>query len=410
MRTRILSIMLGVLVAPAAVWANIAPVAIPDGGTVPGEPQGLEGVAVAREVLHIDARPLAEAKPVPIDVRYEIENTGPQRRLDVLFVGGPMADASAEVTLDGNAVDTRRVDLENVPESWRVPPRTPALPPADKAWKEPLSRFSPFEDTEDALGYRPQRRSAGLAFAVTLPPGPHTLKVRYKAEAMARHGSFNPIVTWQLAYVLAPAREWERFGGLHVTLNVPDDWEVATQPALARDGAVLRGTFGEVPADALAMTFRSPPQGLSAALAVGSVGPWLTLGLGAALTLVVAYLAGRWLGRKGWTTAWALILGLGLVPAWWVGIFVLTQFLWALEASLAAGPFQASTLYGPEAFFVVFGLAGWALICVPVAAQLSAFVGGLLARRRARAAATADEPRAQRITMESDASLSTAGT
>jgi hypothetical protein len=62
----------------------------------------------------------------------------------------------------------------------------------------------------------------------------------------------------QLAYILAPARTWAGFGGLEVNVHVPEEWSVVSAPVLQRDGGVLRGTFADVPADAIALTLRPP--------------------------------------------------------------------------------------------------------------------------------------------------------
>ena len=54
--------------------------------------------------------------------------------------------------------------------------------------------------------------------------------------------------------MLAPARAWDGFGGLDVTVHLPACWAAASRPELARVGDELRGSFDAVPADALALT------------------------------------------------------------------------------------------------------------------------------------------------------------
>ena len=59
-----------------------------------------------------------------------------------------------------------------------------------------------------------------------------------------------PTITWQFAYVLAPARAWGGFGGLDVEVLLPHGWRAAYTPDLLRNGDMLRRNFDVVPADA----------------------------------------------------------------------------------------------------------------------------------------------------------------
>ena len=54
--------------------------------------------------------------------------------------------------------------------------------------------------------------------------------------------------------MLAPARAWDGFGGLDVTVRLPACWLAASRPGLTQVGGELRGTFESVPVDALAIT------------------------------------------------------------------------------------------------------------------------------------------------------------
>jgi hypothetical protein len=65
-------------------------------------------------------------------------------------------------------------------------------------------------------------------------------------------------VWWQLAFVLSPARQWEGFGDLTLTVRVPSGWSAAVRPSLTRSGDVLTGHFQGVPADSIGVTARMP--------------------------------------------------------------------------------------------------------------------------------------------------------
>ena len=73
---------------PAAVWANAGPPHRP--GRLVGEPNGLDSMAIKKERLSFDLRPLATAGPALVEAAYEIANTGGERTVDLVFVSGPM--------------------------------------------------------------------------------------------------------------------------------------------------------------------------------------------------------------------------------------------------------------------------------------------------------------------------------
>jgi hypothetical protein len=91
---------------------------------------------------------------------------------------------------------------------------------------------------------------------VTIPVGESVLAVKYHAEPQQyRSGGYTDnLNSFQFAYVLAPARAWDGFGGLSVSVRLPNCWQAASRPGLARVGDELRGSFESVPADALALT------------------------------------------------------------------------------------------------------------------------------------------------------------
>jgi hypothetical protein len=136
--------------------------------------------------------------------------------------------------------DAARRLWKHAPESWRPPPESPGL-----------------KGEETYYVFRGYTREPDLvALSLELLPGPSTLRVRYSAHACGT--AERPTVTWQLPYVLAPAREWGGFGQLDVVVHLPSAWEARSTPALERDGDTLRGSFDGVPADALLIATGAP--------------------------------------------------------------------------------------------------------------------------------------------------------
>ena len=140
LRIAILPLAVGfVLLLPLATgWGNMA--APPDPATVRhgsrvGEPAGgVRDVTIERETLHIDLRPLADAKPARVDATYRLRNDGPARTLDLLFVANGLANGGGSVAVDGRPVAAAPGQpAATLPASWRAPESTPALPHADDA-------------------------------------------------------------------------------------------------------------------------------------------------------------------------------------------------------------------------------------------------------------------------------------
>src|SRR5579872_596515 len=72
------------LLVPAA-WANFAP---RFWGDATSEPWGLKSVAITQERLTIDLRALTDANAVGVEARYELNNAGPPKHIDLLFISG----------------------------------------------------------------------------------------------------------------------------------------------------------------------------------------------------------------------------------------------------------------------------------------------------------------------------------
>jgi hypothetical protein len=239
---------LGVLLSlllPSMTWANIGP---QWWGDRAAEPMGLNGVAILREQLIINLCPLTAVQPVEVKAIYHLNNSGSAKKLDLLFITGVTGVSDFEVRLDSRLVESRRVPPEEqssrpgeLPKSWQPPDNMPGID-----FKEGSSHI--YRRLEDAVL---------LAFAVELPPGRSTLSARYRARAYGDDENY-PTVTWLFPYILAPAREWESFGGLDVTVYLPDTWQSNSKPALEREGGVLRGSFTNLPADCLGLAVRLP--------------------------------------------------------------------------------------------------------------------------------------------------------
>ena len=257
-------LLLFLLAAPA--WANMASPTEP--GTPAGEPAAaLDGLRIAREALTLDLRPLGRGRPFgAVEAEYRIVNTGEARTVPLEFLTLGDDGGAAEVWLDGRPVRSVRVDSLAVPPAWTVAERTPALD------GDP----SPYE-TRVGFG-----RPTGLRFVVTIPPGQHTVRVRYRVRPGSYDAGGHPNRVWQTAYSLAPARRWAGFGTLDVTVWVPAAWEAAASLPLRREGDALVGRFDRVPGDVLAVSLRAPAPALRwplraagvavALLAVGFVG------------------------------------------------------------------------------------------------------------------------------------------
>jgi hypothetical protein len=336
--------------------ANVGPPS--SGGQVVLEPVGIKNVEITRESLTIDLRPLAQNGHAHVEALYRLHNRSIEKKLDLLFASGSASVANFRVWLGDQPVTSRPDKDARLPSRWRVPKQTPGLNGG-----QPL----------DYLEYDEVKPAAPLALTVVIPPGQHTLKVRYEAEA-ATHFFGEPIVYRQFAYVLAPARSWAGFGGLDVTIHLPQGWRAACTPALARHGDTLRGTFDHLPADAIALTVQAPSGWAYQIVSYGSLGLLaLTVLAGTVLCWRVGRANGRslanpaalqsnWLKRHAWPSslamsfAWGLvILGVGLLaifgPDWVLPAGVANHYGYG-QALAALGVILVSVLAVPTGFTI----------------------------------------------------------
>jgi hypothetical protein len=314
-----------------AVFALVAPLARAavgppsSGGQLVAEPVGLSGVHVADETLTIDLRPLAVGESAHVAAVYRLDNEGPERTLDLLFANGNPSTAF-DVRLDDHPVPTGPASDAPLPVSWKAPAATPGIQKGD-------------------LGYlqHGQRSVTPLAFTLTLPPGTHTLSVRYDAEAAQYHVP-GPTLTWQFAYVLAPAREWADFGGLTVEVQLPAGWRMASKPSLLRSGNEGRSHFKKVPADALALTVQAPAGTSYLPMVYGSE---IVFGIAGVLGAVACGHSGWWCGRRRYR-AWLRVAVMTVL--WGVALFAAGAFA-ILGPDLAIPETQQNHYgYGPAVY------------------------------------------------------------
>ncbi len=309
---------------PAPASANMAnPVQT---GDPVGEPSGdLQAIAIAREDLRLDLRPLAADQPALVDATYQVRNVGGTTPTDLLFVAPALAETGAGVWLDGSALPFQRTRPATLPPSWQPPATTPGIAGADLPYQTPTA--------------------GALLFAITLPPGVHQIRVHYSARATA-YSDGSPTRYWQIGYVLAPARQWASFGQLAVSVNLPPGWLAASRPVLTRGGDDLTGAFDGIPAAALALTVQSPPP------RIVQRGPQIAVG-GFLAALLVGLLGGVTLRRAKRRSLWLLPIAVVVGAGWalstagaetMVGVVPAAQRAWtygydqvpASEASWAA--------------------------------------------------------------------------
>jgi hypothetical protein len=316
-----------------------------------GEPAGVTSVNIAGEKLVLDLRRLASGGPAVVEARYQLYNPASEVAADLVFVAGSRLDEASEVWLDDKSVAHTKTTLEKLPESWKPPPSTPRI------------------GAGRPLVYRTGANQC-LAFAVKIPTGAHTLRVRYEARASS-HRSGEATRYWQLAYILAPARDWKSFGTLDVQVQLPAGWAAVSEPALEHDGDELTGTFTGLPADALALTVQAPAQmsawvgpavgwTLWAVVLIG--GAWIVWRRGAA--------SGRRLAEQGHSAsrAWLASIGVGVI---WSGALALAALLAVtLATELPVPPHQDDIEAGYGAAWAVFFGIAFALFMLPVGLTL----------------------------------------
>lgn len=293
-------------VCASVASANMGPPTIH--GRVVAEPDGMKGVRVLHESLVIDLRPVARGEFAQVEATYRFRNDGPARQLELLFATGANEIAGFTVTLDGTPVPSAPRDVGELPKSWQPPEHTPGFDGAPLNY--PIAKLFP-------------REIKTVGFTLAVSPGEHSITVTYRAQTTKNVRSY-PVGYWQFAYVLAPAKSWDGFGKLDVTVHVPEGWRSASEPALTRDGDTLRGTFDGLPADALALTIQAP---------VGN-GFYITRVVLWCLFVAICVTLARWTWRvsvrTGRTCSGRGILGRGLLLAIVAYTIVVAGFVFAM--------------------------------------------------------------------------------
>jgi hypothetical protein len=190
---------------PLAVFADAAPPWEP--GDAIGEPTGaVAHVAITHEDLAFDLRALADANPVQVRATYQLRNDAAPTSASLVFLADHALTGASRfaVTFDGAAVAATPTTLTQLPNAWKPPTSTPSL-----------------IDGADV----PYDTKPGTAFQFTafIPPGPHRLSVAYTVLP-GRYSWAGSTTLWQVAYVLAPARQWASFGDLSVRAQLPPGW------------------------------------------------------------------------------------------------------------------------------------------------------------------------------------------
>jgi hypothetical protein len=335
-------------------------------GTRTIEPTGLREIAIEREELSFDLRPLGEGGDAKISALYHLDNRGAATvTAPLVFVSGAPVHGEGHVTFDRVPVSGDRLSKEQraaLPPSWNAPISTPALGG---------DRTLPYE-TGDTMA---------MAFTLVIPPGRHQLAVRYEASPQRNRSTAGGTLLYQLGYVLAPARDWGSFGTLEVSVEAPPGWRVATSPALARTGDTLRGRFPSLPADTIGITLQAPTGTLHAVLQIAL--PLLALlvlaGGGFALFAI-----GRARGRRpdDLRRLWPVTLPVSLL---WAVAITVSGGLAAIRSDLAI-PEGQSAAYGYGGAFGILVAMLVALVAIPV--------GPWIARAGARRGALAASAKA----------------
>jgi hypothetical protein len=285
------------------------------------EPTGLREVRVLSESLLIDLRPMSDRSHVAVEAVYHLENPGKARKLTLTFLARGNLDRF-EALLNETELVSEEIKEEAALADWTRAEVRPGrhgyvgLPEVDIAFM---------------IGRRVQ---------FTLPEGRHTLAVQYQVPPSDR--ASDPTILWTLKYVPAPAREWEGFGGLELTIHAPDGWKFQSVPdEMPQEGDTRKATFRAAPAQDLTFQFQA------------AAGPayyrLLYIAWVVTLLLVVGGLGGSWWFGRVWgrqrTVAWPAAVGLAVL---WTSLLLVASFtLGSLpETALPKGqaPFLAGML------------------------------------------------------------------
>jgi hypothetical protein len=319
-------------------------------GTRTAEPAGLREIAIEREELTFDLRPLADRGLPQVAATYHLDNrSGTTVKAPLVFVTGVRSVDGFRVIFDGAQLGTDGLPMpltseQNaaLPAAWRPPETTPGL------------------DGDGPVDYAVED-STSLAFSLEIPPGRHRLAVSYLADPQMSRSENGGTLLWQLGYVLAPARDWGGFGGLELSIQVPEGWRAAVSPDVPRTGDVFRARFATLPGETIGITLQAPTGLLHDVLQV--VLPLLVVVVFVG-GMIVLYKVGRSRGRRVdklspiWPTALAGTLVWALAIAF-VGGLAVTR----AEVALPEGQ---SAMYGYGGMFGGLLTVLGTLIAIPI--------------------------------------------
>jgi hypothetical protein len=256
-------------------------------GDFVSEPRGdLACLALVREDLTIDLRPLKDHQQALVEALYAVRNEGPETTLDFQLFPIAVTKGGGDVVVDGQSIAGRAT--QSVP--W-------------------LGESDPGFYRYAVIPMRDELRKA-ITFPMTLSPGPHLIRVRYRAQAFGDYSTERPTIGWSLSYHLAPARLWGRFGVASITVHVPPGWNANSQhPLLSRKGDTLVGSWTRVSDDWLILTTSAPAR-------------WRFTGIPAILLVLGALFLERRITRAIW-------------PEYQVGCLIaLAKLLWGSIAAV----------------------------------------------------------------------------
>jgi hypothetical protein len=284
----------------------------------------------------------AELGAAEVTARYRMTNGGAAPaggEVAFVYVRGDRDDREASaapvITVDGAAVELRRVEGAELPA------------PALRAW-----------------GELPAERLAWLVFRLDFTPGQaRTVEVRY-AQLPSRDLAERVNPTYAYDYLLSPARSWASFGPLHLRVRAPAGTALLSSTIpLARDGEGYRAELAGLPDRELSFTVMSTAGLWFGMSTSGGYLRLVALAL-ALLTLPAAWLGGRLLRRASpaSSTVWITFAGGGLV------------FGLGLAALLLVDRITPRRAFG-FGYGGAFTLAGLLLLCVLVGMAVATAAG-----------------------------------
>lgn len=205
--------------------------------------EGVKDIAIVREKLQIDLRPVEQRDAIKITATYIIDHVQPPKDLPLTFITGVESVRAVKCSLNGKPLAFTTRQVVNMPESWKPPAETPGFVPEEK---QLYSRN--ITDTQHEW----------ILFTVPLQTGRQSIEVTYEVEPGAYYSLYQTAKYWQTAYILAPARTWKSFGGLDVEVLAPANWQVKSNLPLVNQGQQWTASFDSLPADFITLTTQHP--------------------------------------------------------------------------------------------------------------------------------------------------------